>query len=80
MDGNLPSVRIFFGKFRATMDHIQNTHSNAQNELAVVIAVVIHFARMEITLKTVRVCGMNFSVYGPRIRHIRTQTEPNVIK
>lgn len=51
----LRSIGIFIGKITTLMDCIQNTQSNAQNELVAVFTavVVVHFTYDEITLETI---------------------------
>lgn len=61
-------------KFATAMNRIQNTQSNAQNKLIIVVLVidrdvVVHFARIKITMNSARWCGLEFGVYATQFRH-----------
>lgn len=78
MDRNLPLIRIFFGEFSATMDHIQNTHSDTQNELVVIIAVAIHSHVWKLHWKLFGCAVWILVLWPPKLTH-SNRTERNQI-
>lgn len=77
----LRSIGIFIGKITTLMDCIQNTQSNAQNELVAVFTavVVVHFTYDEITLETIW-CVKSIKVLWFRFNISDTEKKQHSIK